>query len=104
MRREAGRRRQDDSFSQVICGRFEGSRRLFCFCAKNLECGSPATAFFGLQLATSAKAEAGIPHSRSYRSRPRKLEPWGMRVAKFSATVWPMSANVERTPKSLPSF
>jgi hypothetical protein len=33
----------------------------------------------------------------------RKLVPWGMAVAKFWATVWPMSARVSRTPRLTPA-
>jgi len=36
------------------------------------------------------------------RSELRKLVPWGIFVAKFSAMVWPMSARVARVPRFAP--
>ncbi len=40
------------------------------------------------------------PHGRGSVSAPRKLVPSPIFAPKFSATVWPISESVERTPRS----
>ena len=47
---------------------------------------------------------AGRSMLRPYKIKGRKLVPWGIAAPKFAATVWPMSASVERMPRFAPSF